>query len=118
MVIAVDFDGTLFSNNYPNIGEPNNKVIEWCKQRKRCGDTLILWTCRSRKRLKAAVDACKKFGLEFDYINNHTKESIKRYGRAPHGSKILADVYLDDKSMLPNDITNNWETKWEFAEKL
>ena len=40
MVIAVDFDGTLFSNNYPNIGEPNMNVIEWCKQRKKCGDTV------------------------------------------------------------------------------
>ena len=115
MVIAVDFDGTLFEEAYPEVGSPKWDIIDYCKRRKAMGDTLILWTCRARKRLKMAIRACKEVGLEFDYINNHTKESLKRYGRAPHGSKILADVYLDDKSMRPNDILNIGGTKWEFV---
>lgn len=107
MVIAVDFDGTLFSNNYPDVGEPNWSVIAWCKRRKELGDTLILWTCRAKKCLRKAIRACREVGLEFDYINNHTKESIKRFGRARRGSKILADIYLDDKAMSPKEIVDD-----------
>lgn len=107
MVIAVDFDGTLFEEAYPEVGAPKWNVINYCKRRKAMGDTLILWTCRARKRLKMAIRACKEVGLEFDYINNHTKESLKRYGRARRGCKILADVYIDDKAMNPKEIEDD-----------
>ena len=107
MVIAVDFDGTLFEEAYPEVGAPKWDIINYCKHRKAMGDTLILWTCRARKRLKMAIRACKEVGLEFDYINNHTKESLKRYGRARKGCKILADVYIDDKAINPKELEND-----------
>lgn len=107
MVIAVDFDGTLFTEKYPEIGDPKWDIINYCKHRKALGDILILWTCRSGKHLKAAVKACKEVGLEFDYVNNHTKESLKRYGTARKGCKILADVYVDDKAINPKELEND-----------
>ena len=45
-VVAVDFDGTLFENKWPEIGEPNTALIEYLKKRQEQGDKLILWTCR------------------------------------------------------------------------
>ena len=51
LVIAVDFDGVLCEDKYPKIGEPNDKMIEYCKTRKDMGDKLILWTCRKGIRL-------------------------------------------------------------------
>jgi len=40
-VIAVDVDGTLHNN-----GIPNQKMIDWCKERKDHGYTLMLWSAR------------------------------------------------------------------------
>ena len=45
-IIAVDFDGTLCENRYPEIGKPNEKVINYLIKRQKEGDKLILWTCR------------------------------------------------------------------------
>lgn len=43
-IIAVDFDGTLCTNKYPDIGEPNKNLIAYLKKRQSNGDKLILWT--------------------------------------------------------------------------
>lgn len=45
-IIAVDFDGTLCENKYPEIGKPNGVLIDDLKMRKDNGAKLILWTCR------------------------------------------------------------------------
>ena len=47
--IAIDFDGTLCENNYPDIGEPNWNVIYQAIQEQKHGAGLILWTCREGK---------------------------------------------------------------------
>lgn len=104
MVIAVDFDGTLFTNDFPDTGEPIWKTINWCKDRKNDGDTLILWTCRRGKNLKNALKACSSVGLRFDYVNTHNNMSKRIFGRAPKGCKIYADIYIDDKAVRPEDI--------------
>ena len=44
MIIAVDFDNTLFRTCYPSICEPNWTVINWCKEQQDIGNILILWT--------------------------------------------------------------------------
>ncbi len=44
---AVDFDGTLCENRWPEIGEPNQELIGYLVGRRRQGDKVILWTCRS-----------------------------------------------------------------------
>lgn len=46
-IIAVDFDGTLCENQWPEIGEPKKEVITYLKERQTAGDKLILWTCRA-----------------------------------------------------------------------
>lgn len=35
-IIAVDFDGTLCENKWPEIGMPNEELIEYLKKRQRC----------------------------------------------------------------------------------
>ena len=42
-IIAVDFDGTLCSDCYPDIGKPNLPLIELLKALKREGCRIILW---------------------------------------------------------------------------
>ena len=67
--IAIDFDGCLCVNKYPDIGAPNLAVIAKAKRRQAAGAGLILWTCREGKLLEDAVAACARWGLHFDAIN-------------------------------------------------
>lgn len=66
MIIAVDFDGTLFEEaEFPNYGKPNLLLIQDCIDRRKRGDKIILWTSRCNDgfvpgALDMAVEACKK----------------------------------------------------------
>ena len=46
-IIAVDFDGTLCTDCFPKIGQPNTALIELLKGLRRQGRQIILWTCKS-----------------------------------------------------------------------
>lgn len=100
-IIAVDFDGTLCVDSYPNIGFPNLPLIFLLKQMKAQNRKLILWTCRCGRYLADAVNWCGNFGLEFDAVNDNVDEIIEKYGS--NSRKIYADVYIDDKSCFPWD---------------
>lgn len=98
-IIAVDFDGTLCEECWPEIGRPNLRLIGELIYRKSLGDKLILWTCRSGLQLEQAVKWCESYGLCFDAVNDNLPESVERYGN--NSRKITADVYIDDKSEKP-----------------
>lgn len=102
-IYAVDFDGTLAVNKFPEIGEPNKALIDFLKERREAGDKVILYTCRVMHWLKEAVDWCKEQGLEFDAINANIPEKIKEWGNDTR--KIYADYYIDDKAITPQMIT-------------
>ena len=103
-IIAVDFDGTLCTDAYPDMGVPNLPLIGLLKKLQQEGCQLILWTCRCGKELEAAVAWCEKFGLVFDKVNQNTEEIIQKYGS--DSRKIYADVYIDDKSCFPWEKTD------------
>ena len=98
-IIAVDFDGTLCTDCYPEVGLPNIPLIRLLKELKQQGRQLILWTCRCGKQLEDAKEWCTKFGLEFDAINGNVPQIIEKYGS--DSRKIYADVYIDDKACFP-----------------
>ena len=95
-IIAVDLDGTLCEDRWPNIGVAKNDVIDYLKKRKEAGDKLILWTCRVGDELRRAIDWCTVYGLEFDAINRNLDEMVKKFGSDPR--KIYADEYIDDRN--------------------
>lgn len=96
-IIAVDFDGTLCENQYPEIGEPNNALIECLKMRQqKMGHKLILWTCRVGDRLEQAVDWCQDRGLIFDAVNQNLPEIVKSFGGDCR--KVFAHEYIDDRN--------------------
>lgn len=98
-IYAVDFDGTLAQTQFPKIIKPNFAVFMACKMIKRRGDILILWTCRCGKDLEDAVEYCRKYGLEFDYINENVPENVEKFGNDCR--KIFAHEYIDDKAWSP-----------------
>ena len=92
MIIAVDFDGTLYRH-----GKTHTGLIEYLQGRQAIGDIVILWTCREGKRLSEAVKLLNRCGFVPNWVNQNAPEGIRKMG---HDSrKIYADQYIDDKAM-------------------
>lgn len=96
MKIAVDFDGTIVENRYPQIGEEKMFAIETLKQLQARGHQIILWTYRTGKELEEAVEFCRKRGLEFYAVNNNYPEEKPEDGLP---RKINADLFIDDRNL-------------------
>ena len=60
LIIAIDFDGTIVEDAYPNIGKPLIFALDTIKKLQADGHRLILWTYRSGQKLTEAVDFCKE----------------------------------------------------------
>ena len=99
-IYAIDFDGTLCEDAWPDIGKPNYTLIQILKILREKGDKIILWTCRTADRLDEAITWCKEQGLEFDTVNENLPEIIGQFGT--ESRKVFADVYIDDKVINPN----------------
>lgn len=95
--IAIDFDGCLCENKYPEIGRPNWKIIRKAIEEKEKGTGLILWTCRQGAMLKEAIDAAAKWGIHFDAVNESLPSWRKAFRNNPR--KVGADEYWDDKAV-------------------
>ena len=102
-VIAVDFDGTLCENMWPNIGAPYHDMINWMKYLRQDGHKIILWTCREGMDLVDAIVWCSDYGLFFDAVNDNLEEDKKRF--RGNSRKILADFYIDDKALYPSGVS-------------
>ena len=96
-IIAVDFDGTLVEDKWPEIGQTNVDILLYCKQQKAGGAKIILWTNRRDKELVDAVVWCFKHGLELDAVNEDVPETIARFGGSSR--KIYADEFIDDRAI-------------------
>ena len=96
MIIAGDFDGTLWEDRYPEIGYPMPQAIASMRRLHEDGHYLILWTCRTGERLKDAINWLLERGVPIDRVNDHCPENLAKYGEG--GLKVYADRYIDDKA--------------------
>lgn len=107
MIVAVDFDGTLVTDKYPDIGEPNFEMIDLCKRLQANGAKLILWTSRDNdteeRHLDRAVEFCKSHGISFDAVNRNIDEAIELFHN--DARKVYADAYIDDKAISKDDLS-------------
>ena len=95
-IIAVDFDGTLCGNAFPEIGQPKHDIINAAKAAQKNGAKLILWTCRNKDHLQNAVEWCRTHGLDFDAVNENLEHVKEMFGGDTR--KIYANEYWDDKA--------------------
>ena len=107
--VAVDFDGTIVSNKFPEIGEPNTALIEKLRLMHNSGIKIILHTCRedgefdrfknegTRNYLTEAINWCS--------VNDVPIDSVNMNQWVPFGiRKIYADLYIDDRAYNINDV--------------
>ena len=88
--VAVDFDGTCVTHDYPEIGKDIG-AVPVLKRLVENGSRIILWTMRSGKELEAAVNwfAQNKIPL-FGVQRNPTQ------GNWTSSPKAYATCYIDD----------------------
>ena len=111
--IAVDFDGTIVTHEYPKIGTEIPFAIETLKMLIRDHHRLILWSVREGHLLQEAVDWCKERGVEFWAVNkDYPEESLENNNH--FSRKLKADVFIDDRNLggLPD-----WGTIYEMVTK-
>ena len=107
-VIAVDFDGTIVTHAYPEIGKEMLFAFATLKELQTRGHKLILWTFRSGPLLDEAVEYCKKNGVEFYAVN-------KNYPEEEYSDKISrkvnADIFIDDRNVGG---FRGWSETWQM----
>lgn len=105
-IVAIDFDGTLVEDKFPEIGEPKLWMFKIVKALQKNGVRVILWTCRDGKPLIEAISYCYRHGIIFDAINTNIPEVIHMYDNDTR--KVYADLYIDDKSIPHNQDPMYW----------
>ena len=95
-IIAVDFDGTLCTDEWPAIGRPRRAVIDYVLDEQKKGAKLILWTNRNGDRLTDALAWCARYGIHFDAVNENLPEVVEQYGADTR--KVYAHEYIDDRA--------------------
>ena len=100
-IIAVDFDGTLCTNKFPEIGEPIHETIEALKSEQAAGARVILWTCRVGERLTETLLWCGEHGIDVDEVNRNLPDIVDSFGSDCR--KIFADEYWDDRAVRKPD---------------
>lgn len=108
-IIAVDFDGCLAVNKWPEIGAPIEKNIARLKAEQAAGAKVILWTNRISEPLEKAVAFCEEQGIHLDAVNTNLPEIIEAFGGDTR--KIFANEYWDDRAVLMAEEKNDWAAK-------
>ena len=92
-IIALDFDGTVVTHAYPEVGEDIGAVAV-LKELVAQDDKLILWTMRSGKLLEEAVAWFKKHDIPLWAVNENPTQ--KEWTSSP---TLHADLLIDDSAL-------------------
>lgn len=107
MIVAIDFDGTIVTHVYPDVGEEVPGALDWLHRFEEEGIKIILWTMRSFRHWNAkaidnnrpdplteAVDYLEKNGINLFGINENPQQLI--WTDSP---KVYANLSIDDAAV-------------------
>lgn len=113
VVLAVDFDGTICTVSYPEIGRERMGAKEFINKLYDEGYVIVINTCRSDDGKIQAAQMAKDFlrirGIKYHFFNENPDFLIEYYGCDTR--KISADVYIDDKCLFQ---IPSWEEKYNI----
>lgn len=116
-IMAVDFDGTLVIDQFPEIGAERKKFCKVIRILQKMGVKSILWTSRTGSALDEAIEWCEDHDLHFDAINKNLPEVVELTGTDTR--KVYANVYFDDRNRSISDTLMNSRVEeiWEWFGK-
>jgi len=106
-VIAIDFDDTIFADEYPFVGEPLPGAIDTINKYYNQGHTIIIWSCREGDYAEEAILALEREGVKYHFFNNNAPERTAKYGY--DSRKIGADIFIDDRSIHALVVGIEWD---------
>lgn len=117
MVIAIDFDGTCVTHEYPKVGKDIGAVPILKKLREK-GHLLILHTMRFEETERDAINWFIANDILLYGVNRNKTQW--RWSKSP---KIYANLYIDDAALgcpLKTDpeLSDRPFVDWEAVEKL
>ena len=113
LVIAIDFDGTIVTNKYPNIGYLKRNAKEVINKLYDEGHDIIINSCRQGREEREMVEFLIDNEIKFDEVNENLCYRIEEYENDCR--KIGADVYIDDKAYPCNIL--NWNEIYNFVSR-
>lgn len=130
MIIAIDFDGTCVTHEYPNVGKDIGAAPVLRKLVKN-GHKLILWTMRDDKGQVPIIGTTETTSANFlqDAVDWFKKNGISLYGiqRNPDqhswtsSPKVYAELYIDDAALgcpLIRPTNERPFVDWNFVELM
>lgn len=93
MIIALDFDGTAVTHEYPEIGKDIG-AVPVLKELLEKGHQIILYTMRSGEELRQAVEWFKEREIPLLGVNENPTQ--KDWTSSP---KAYAHLYIDDAGL-------------------
>lgn len=120
MYIAVDFDGTCVTHEYPNIGKDIG-AVPVLKKLTDSGHKIILNTMRSGDKLKEAMQWFTDNNIPLYGANENPTQ--KSWTESP---KVFANLYIDDAALgcpliFDHAVSSrpfvNWNAVEEYLEK-
>ena len=114
MYIAVDFDGTCVTHEYPNVGRDIG-AVPVLKKLVEAGHKIILNTMRSGDELADAIQWFVDNDIQLFGINENPTQ--KSWTASP---KVYAHIYIDDAALgcpLTTDKFTRTFVDWKKVEK-
>lgn len=93
-IIAIDFDGTCVTHEYPLVGKDVPNAVNVLKKLNACNIKLILWTMRSGDKLIDAKNWFREREIELWGINENPTQKV--WTDSP---KAYAKLYIDDAAL-------------------
>lgn len=117
MEIVIDFDGTVVTHDYPNIGKPIGSVPV-LKKLVENGHKLILFTMRSGEQLEEAVKWFSDMGIELYGIQKNPTQHTWTSSPKAYGQLIIDDAALGAPLKTDLDISKRPFIDWERVENF
>ena len=92
MIIAIDFDGTCVTHEYPKIGKDIG-AVDTLRALEAKGHKLMLWTMRCNKELEEAMEWFDQNEISLWSVNKNPTQS---WTTSP---KQYAHLYIDDTAL-------------------
>ena len=92
MIIAIDFDGTCVTHEYPKIGKDIG-AVDTLRALVAKGHKLILWTMRDKQELEEAMEWFYQNEISLWSVNENPTQ---RWTTSP---KQFAHLYIDDTAL-------------------
>lgn len=91
ITLGIDFDGTIVTHEFPDIGELLPLALDTLRDFNRLGIKLVLWTVRSGDVLNDAIELLEREGISFVGYNENPAQ--KSWSSSP---KAYCNMYIDD----------------------